>query len=232
MNPMLILTDIIGTGEPISKLNHGLEESMSFLKMILFLGLVVLAKLLNPSVFKWIFGKSVGLVDNQSFRNEEPESYLLPISLLLIFSISSLGLYLTHVGANAQASNPVLMNTLLVLFFTAFMLVQSSLFQYWLFKGKTLLNSHFIDLINFLLFTGVCGFIVVLSGWFLAEDLSTRVRSFASFAVLVVFVLRIGRLTFQSRTIFHQNAILIFFYLCAAEIAPFLIVGKLLTNIV
>lgn len=229
---MQLLTDIIGSGEPISKLNHGLEESMSFLKMVLFLGLIVLAKLLNPSVFKWIFGKSVGLVDNEGFGNEEPESYLLPISLLLIFSISSLGLYLTQAGANAEVSNPVLMNILLVLFFMALMMVQTSLFQFWLFKGKSVFNPHFIDLINFLLFTGGCAFVVVLSGWFLSAELARQITSVASFTVLSVFVLRIGRLTLQSRLIFHQNAVLIFFYLCAAEIAPFLIVGKLLTNIV
>lgn len=229
---MLFLNEIIGDGDPISKFNHGLEESMSFLKMVFFLGMVVGAKVLSPGVFKWIMNRSFGLADDKKFGQEEPESYLLSISLLLIFSISSLGLFLTDMGANAQGGSPVLINSLLVLFFVAFMMIQSSLFQQWLFGGKNILNPHFLDLVNFLLFTGACAFIVVLSTWFLSDELASMVRAASMLVVLAVFALRILRLTLQSRSIFHQSAVLIFFYLCAAEIAPFLIVGKLLTNIV
>ena len=216
----------------MSKFNHGLEESMSFLKMVFFLGMVVTAKLLNPGIFKWIFNRSFGLTEEDGFGQEEPESYLLSVSLLLIFSISSLGLFLTDMGANSQGGTPVLINSLLVLFFMAFMMIQTSLFQLWLFEGKNILSPHFLDLINFLLFTGACAFLVVLSSWFLSDELARQVRAVSMLVVLAVFVLRILRLTLLSRSIFRQSAVLIFFYLCAAEIAPFLIVGKLLTNIV
>jgi hypothetical protein len=227
----MFLNDLIGQGELIDRV-HDLDKSVNFLKMLFFLSFVVAARLISPGVFSWLVKQEFSFGKKSEFVKESPEKYIISISLLLIFSISSVAVYITQLGVYSNIGNPVLMNMAITIFFFAAFLVIVNLLQAILFKVNEVFNLHFIDVISFLVFSGFAAFTALMAKWFLAESQFAIVQSIVVIVLLIVFILRLVRLLLQGPSLFNQNMVLIFFYLCAAEISPFLIIGKLLVNLV
>ncbi|MBI1184243.1 DUF4271 domain-containing protein [bacterium] len=228
---MIYLSDLIGKGEVIDRV-HDLDKSINFLKMILFLSFIVFARLINPSIFQWLYRQVLSIDANRDYNAENPEKYVLSISMLLIFSVMSVGVFLAQQGAYNDFSNPVLVNMLVTLFFFTVFLVLVNVLQTALFRIGNVLNRHFIDLLSYLFIVGAGAFVALLAKWFLNEGIAGILQSAVIVFLVLFFLFRMLRLMVKGSLIFGQNVILIFFYLCAAEISPFLIVGKLLINLV
>ena len=214
------------------RLDHDLEKSIDFLKMILFLSFIVSARLIKPSIFSWMMGNSFGANSSNDFNLEHPERYLPGMLLLLLFGVTSIAVYLRSVGMFGESMNPVLVNMAVVIFFFAIMLLLASFLQAALFGSKRLLSSHFLDLLTFFFLLGIGAFILLLARWFLIETAFGIVQAVVGGLLLLIFGARIMRLLLTNTSFFNQNRLLIFFYLCASEICPLLIIGKLLTNLV
>lgn len=229
---MLNLQELTGLGEPIFRLDQDLERSIDFLKMILFLSFIVMARLIKPGIFRWMLNNSMGASSKETFSREHPESYLAGMLFLLLFSISSLALYLTSEELFQDYASPVLVSMAVVIFFCTIVLLVSSFLQSALFGIKRLLNPHFLDLLTFLFFLGIGAFLLLLSDWFLIDSAFAVIQALVAGLLLLVFVVRLARLLLFNASVFNQSRLLIFFYLCAAEISPLLIIGKLLTNLV
>lgn len=229
---MLTLQELTGLGEPVFRSDHDLERSIDFLKMILFLSFIVSARLIKPSIFTWMLGNSFGASSSNNFNFEHPERYLPGLLFLLLFSVSSLAVYLSSIGMFGDSTSPVLVNMAVVIFFYAIILLMASFLQSVLFGIKRFLSSHFLDLITFFFLLGVGAFVLLLARWFLLESAFGIIQAVIGGFLLLTFGTRIVRLLLINASFFNQNRLLIFFYLCAAEIAPLLIIGKLLTNLV
>jgi len=227
----MFLSDLIGSGEVIDRV-HDLDKSINFLKMILFLSFLVVARIINPNIFLWLAKQGFNLGATRDFNSENPEKYILSVSMLLIFSVLSVGIYLSQIGVYANYNSPVLINLAITVFFFTIFLVVVNFLQSVLFSIRNVFNIHFIDLLNYLFIIGTAAFIALLSNWFLQDSIAMFIQSGVLVFLFVVFVIRMFRLLLKGDLIFGQNVVLIFFYLCAAEISPFLIVGKLLTNLV
>jgi hypothetical protein len=112
------------------------------------------------------------------------------------------------------------------------MLTAINFFQLALFGIRTVFNAHFVDFLIYIIMLGIGSYLVLLAHWFLQPSLVVVIQSVTYTGLVLVFIWRIARLLFKGDLIFRQNMLLIFCYLCAAEIGPLLIVGKLLTNLV
>lgn len=227
----MFINDLVGQGELVDRA-HDLEKSVNFLKMLFFLTFVVAARIISPGVFGWLVKQEFSFGKKSEFVTESSEKYIISIALLLIFSVSSVGVYITQLGVYSNIGSPVLMNMAITIFFFAAFLVIVNLLQAILFKVYEVFNLHFIDVISFLVFTGFAAFTALMSKWFMAESQFLMVQSIILVILFAVFTIRLARLLLQGPTLFNQNTVLIFFYLCAAEISPFLIIGKLLVNLV
>ncbi len=227
----MLLNDLIGQGELINRV-HDLDKSINFLKMLFFLSFVVVARLASPGVFSWLATQAFSFGKKSDFNKDNPENYVIAVSLLLLFSIISVGVYLTQLGVYSNYGNPVLVNISIAVFFFAIVLVSVNLLQASLFRSFEVFNVHFLDVISFLVVVGFSAFIMLVSKWFLPEAQYIIVQSIVLFVLISVFLVRSLRLLIQGPLIFNQNMVLIFFYLCAAEISPFLIISKLLVNLV
>ncbi|MFY0674727.1 MAG: DUF4271 domain-containing protein [Bacteroidia bacterium] len=227
----MFLNELIGQGELVDRV-HDLDKSVNFLKMLFFLSFVVAARLISPGVFVWLVRQEFSFGKKSEFVKENPENYIISITLLLVFSVSSVGVYITQLGAYSNISNPVLMNMAITIFFFAAFLVLVNVLQAILFKVYEVFNLHFVDVISFLVFAGLASFTSLMAKWFLPEQHFALVQTIVVILLFVVFILRLFRLLIQGPSLFKQNVVLIFFYLCAAEISPFLIIGKLLVNLV
>ena len=227
----MLLTELIGTGEVQHRM-HDLSKSVNFLKMLLFLSFIVFARLFNPQIFSWLRTKGFSLLSSDGFTKDNPERYIPSILMLLLFSVLSISLFLTDFGIHLDYGNAVLVNMAICVFFISSILVLVNFLQSVLFSVRNVFNAHFIDLLAFFFILGAGAFLAVLATWFLHESYVILAHSIIYTIVAVVLLMRIVRLMVQGPQIFSQNLILIFFYLCAAEISPFLIIGKLLTNLI
>lgn len=228
---MLFLSDLAGQGELVDRV-HDLDKSVNFLKMILFLSFIVFARLINPDIFSWLIKKGVNMGKARDFEKDNPEGYIFGVSMLLIFSVLSVGVFLSQMGAYQDFRNPVLINIAITIFFFTVFLVLVNFLQAVLFSVKSIFNSHFVDLLSFLVIIGAGAFVTLLGKWFLNEAQFLVVQSAVFILLAVIFSLRMLRMLFIVPQIYNQNMVLIFFYLCAAEISPILIISKLLTNLV
>ncbi|MGB0431287.1 MAG: hypothetical protein ACPGLV_12500 [Bacteroidia bacterium] len=149
----MFLNELIGQGELVDRV-HDLEKSINFLKMLFFLSFVVVARLVSPGVFSWLAVQAVSFGNKREFEKENPEKYVISVGLLLVFSVISMGVYLTQLGVYSNFSNPVLVNISITVFFFAGFLVIVNFLQASLFKVYEILNSHFLDVLSFLILSG------------------------------------------------------------------------------
>lgn len=226
----MLLSNLIGSGEPLERIVHDKDVSYNFIKYLLLGFLPVAANLIVPGIYGRLLR---GVIEFDDFVNDlkENNSQLLGLIILIIFTWLGVGFYLGEIGYNTNYGNSFLVNVSLVIFLSLICLLGVYLFHFIFFEQNSVLNFHTVDFVLFQILIGSIIYVCLAVEWFSSQNMQINIRPILLIIIIFLIVFRVVRLTFFLRSAYTQSAYLIFYYLCAIEIAPYLIIGKILSNL-
>lgn len=215
-------------GEPIPRIDSSTDTSVSFLWLIGLLLVAVLAKLLSPGLFK---SQLQFIYSNIELEEKQGNGIAAYIGLLVfgIFSVlSATWLFWSHLSIDTNLGFWACLVIVLFLFL-ATMLVISTLHTVFFGEG-VLLNAHSLDFMYFWSFLGWASFFSLVLAKLIPAAYQNSSFTVIALLLLLLYVLRAVRLQMSLASKEVSNLLLIFCYFCAVEIAPILIVGKVVLN--
>lgn len=228
--PFWLLLQVVGEGNVVEKVDFNTERSLHFLSALGLAMLLVFANLLQPALLQQV---ARGLASLNDFRQMVVEEATMKyaVVLLLLFSFINIGLVIFQNVSGDSLGGSALGSIMLVVAFSLFLMGINSVF-FQLFYGKhPFFNIHLTDLVLFMLYLGFVAFAILLAQWFSAYSTAALFRGAVVVMVLVYTLFRLARLSIGLSRDFRKNVFFNFFYLCAVEIIPYLIIGKVITNL-
>lgn len=225
-----LVLQVIGVNDPVLKGEFNSDKSIHFLMSLGLMLLVVVANFTYPKLFRAI---ASGVLDPSSLREEILKSRSLKWSylLLLIFGWLAGGMLMKQVGFGSDINANAITGGALIMAFTLITFSVGYMLQKIAFQRLDAIGTHLIDFVNFILITLFLGYIALNLFWFSGDEFATSVTTIFGVIVGAFLLFRISRGTLQLGREGGQNLYINFFYLCAVEIAPYFIFGKIMTNL-
>lgn len=170
-------------------------------------------------------------LSRRQLREQLAQSSLPSLMLNIFFAISA-GLYvfliLRHFNY-VTANHPLILIPLLILVFTIIYVVKFLFLRFsgWLFGYGEVVSGYIFTLymVNKILGVGLLPFILVLA--FCTPDVAAVALNVSLIFIVLMFIYRYVRIFSSERNKIIFNKFHFFIYLCGFEIAPVLIIGKL-----
>lgn len=218
-------------GEPIMRPEQGVEKSVYFLKMLFLLLFPIASRLLQPRLLPVLFrsipniGSWVEEIDWKNGAN------VLSVIFLWLFALLSISMWLNSLGLNAGQGAPLLVNSLILTIFFAVCILILSFGTAVFLKDNQMSLLPVLDLLHLFILMGFLFFGGLILNWF-GNELTGQMGNAIILGLTLLYLLyRLMRELLVYPQLFNRNVFFIFFYLCAVEIAPLLIILKIIRNL-
>lgn len=225
-----IVLQVIGANDPIVRGEFNSDKSIHFLVSLGLMFLVVIANLTYPKLFKAIVS---GVLDPISLRDELIKNRRLKWSylFLLLFGWLTGGMLMKQIGFGDNINANIIMGGALIMAFTLITFSVGYVLQKITYPGLQTVGAHLVDFLNFILITLSLSFISLNLFWFSGQEFASTTTVVFGVIAMAFLIFRISRGTVQLGRDGGQNLYINFFYLCAVEISPYFIFGKIMTNL-
>lgn len=207
-------------------------ETDLFYTILGALFLLAVLRLLFTKYFTDLFKAFFNPTLSRRQLREQLSQSPLPSLLLNIFFTISAGIYVFLILRHFNyitANRPLILIPLLILIFMIIYIVKFLFLRFtgWLFNYGEVVSGYIFTLymVNKILGVGLLPFILVLA--FCTSDIATVALNVSLVFIVLMFIYRYIRIFSSERNKIIFNKFHFFIYLCGFEIAPVLIIGKL-----
>ena len=227
----MFLLQIMGEGEALARADYNSSKSIYFLISLAVVMLPVLAQVMFPGGIRSLAVFSLNPMQlRQSYSDRIPGSIGWTLIVLLLFSWVSLGTLaysLVRFGGNFNVLAPIL----LVMVFTVGGVFFTGAMSSAMLRSKSIFGLHVADQLLFIVSLGIVSYILLNVFWFARPEVFNSTLVVAAILVVLWLGLRVFRLLFLLPAEMGRSALFIFFYLCAVEIAPYILFGRIIINL-
>ncbi|MCB0736792.1 MAG: DUF4271 domain-containing protein [Bacteroidetes bacterium] len=228
---MPMLLQIMGNGEAVSRVDFNASKSIYFFITLGLALLPVLAQLVFPKAL-WFISNTIAnpRKKQESFDQGYSSATIWVYIIMLLFSWLTIGIWLFSAQSSNQNINAV-SSIVMVMLLTVLLFTFNSFLSRLMLRAKGISTLQTADQLSFFVLLGMLAYIVLIFQWFASNQVYqftlTSVAIITSLWMLVRFI----RLLFILPMQFGKSIVFIFFYLCAVEISPYILFGRIIINL-